>query len=59
MRGVGICVIKCHGGGGEGVKKWSNLCYVINEWPLSLFYSWKAPVRLDSLTPDKTYESQP
>ena len=35
MRGVGICVIKCHEGGGEGVKKCSNLCYVINEWPLT------------------------
>ena len=26
-------VIKCHGGE-KGVKKWSNLCYIIYKWPL-------------------------
>ena len=33
MRGVGIFVMKCHGG--EGVKKWSNMRYLINEQPLT------------------------
>ena len=23
---------------GEGVKKWSKLCYIINEWPLPYRY---------------------
>ena len=36
MREVGIFVMKCHGGG-EGVKKWSNLCYVIDEQPLTWY----------------------
>ena len=29
--------MKCHTGGGEGVKKWANLRYVINEWPLRCY----------------------
>ena len=36
-RGVGICVMKCHGRGVE-VKKWSNLRYITNEWPLLYSY---------------------
>ena len=29
--------MKCHGGGaGKDVKKWSNFCYVIKEWPHNL-----------------------
>ena len=42
MRGVGVCVMKCHGGG-EGVKKGSNLRYVINEWPLKRLGQEAAP----------------
>ena len=29
-----LTVTKRHEGGGEGVKKWPKLCYIINEWPL-------------------------
>ena len=31
FRGVNIFVTNCHAGGGEAVKNWSNLGYVINE----------------------------
>ena len=45
-----ICYVICYGGldlllrnvmeGGEGVKKWPKLCYVINEWPLSALFGY-------------------
>ena len=34
LLGGTLTVTKCHGGRGEGVRKWPELCYVITEWHL-------------------------
>ena len=37
----GIKFVMNRHGGGEGVKKWANWRYVINEWPQNGFFNHK------------------